>query len=396
MILKILRYIRGSVSVSIKSFFLERFLNLCAQNDILIWDISYKENNTVTLKMSISGFKKIRKHAYKTFSEIKIEQKQGLPFAISRGKHRKGLYIGISAAVFLFFLMSSFIWKIDISGNDKIQNGEILSLLSECGVKEGAFKFKINPQSVKDRILLKNDALSWIWVEIKGTRAIVSVREKKEAPKMYDKNTPSNIIAKRDALITGIAATNGEAVVREGDFVKKGDLLISGVLQSSVSGYKYINSLGVVKARTWYEKDITTPIEKNEFTKTSKKISKNTVNFFGFDVLLYHSDKIPFKFYDENEKVFAPSFGKNYPLGISFKKKTYFELERKKVKRSLKQAADEESAALKKQLDSEIGNDVSIVKKDAEYKKCENGNVYVKVTYECIEDIAENTVINTN
>ena len=55
----------------------------------------------------------------------------------------------------------------------------------------------------------------------------------------------------------------------------------------------------------------------------------------------------------------------------NFNKKTYFELERKKVKRSLKQAADEEAAALKKQLDSEIGNDISIIKKDTEYKKCE-------------------------
>lgn len=395
MILKIIRYIRGSVTLCVKGFFIEKFLNLCAEKNIFIWDISHKKNNTVMLKMSINGFKKIRNTAYKTRSEIKIIQKSGLPFVLENGKSRKGLFAGAFLAVLIFFALSSFVWEISVEGNEKMSEEKIISLLSECGFKIGTPRWKIDANEIKNKMLLKSDALSWIWVDVRGTRAVATVREKKEAPKIYDESAASNIVAKRNGLITGIAATNGIAVVKEGDVVAKGDLLISGVSESSVSGYKYINSSGTVKARTWYENEGQTSLVKTNFSKTSKKISKNTVNFFGFDVLLYWNDKIPFKFYEEETKNHRLRIGKNAPLPVEIKRKIYYELEKKETKISLEDAVKAEGDSLKKELDKTIGEEVSIVKKDVEFNEGENGTINVKVIYECIEDIAENVPIDT-
>lgn len=395
MIIRLIRYLRGYVKVNIKGFFIEKFLNECAKNNILLWNIKHTKNNLVTACMTIGGFRKIRRDAYKTCTEIKIFAKCGLPFYLHKNKNRKALIPGILIAVLMFLCLTSFIWAVEIEGNEMISDEEIITLLSECEFKTGIFRYNIDVEKIKNEVLKKTDRLSWIWVEINGTRAVVNVREKKEAPPVFDKAIPSNIVANRDGLVTSVVATTGQKVVKEGDIVTKGDLLISGVLESSVSGYKYVNSSGSVKARTWYEKEAQTSLIKTEFIKTDKKISKNTVNLFGFDVLLYIDDNIKFAHYEKDEKNHQLSLGKNTPLPFKLNRKIYWELKKKETKLTLADAVKECSDNLKKEIENELKKDTQIVKKDVFHTQNEDGTINVKVVYECIEDISENVMIDT-
>lgn len=390
MILALLRYFKGYVTLEIEGFFIEKFLNLCAQKNILIWDVVYGKNGIVTLKMTVRGFRKIRHDAYKTRTYVKTIKKSGLPFFISKNKNRKGLAIGIILSMIVFFYISSFIWQIEVDGNERLSDEKIISLLNEAGFKKGMIRFGIDNEKIKNDVLLKNEDLSWIWVDIKGTKAFVSVREKKEAPKVFDKNEPSNIIAVRDGLVTRVIAKSGQSVVKEGDVVSEGNLLISGVLESEAKGYKYVNASGEIWARTWHEIEGETTLIKEEFTKTSKKFSKKTINFFGFDVLLYRDKNIPFKYYEEETKNF--DFG---IVPISFTNTVYHELEKNETKLSLKDAVKKCGDNLKKELEKTLGEDVKIIKKDVVSSEGENGIIKVKVIYECNENIAKSIAINT-
>lgn len=63
--------------MGVRGFFLERFLNLCLKKDICLWDVKYGGENSLEMKMSINGFKKVRGAAYKTRSEVKIKKRAG-------------------------------------------------------------------------------------------------------------------------------------------------------------------------------------------------------------------------------------------------------------------------------------------------------------------------------
>jgi similar to stage IV sporulation protein len=389
LILALVRYLKGYVLIEVNGFFVEKFLNLCTDENIIIWDIKKNENGSLNLKMTLRAFKKIRRASYRTRTNVKILKRYGIKFFINNSKNRKGLVIGFILSFFMFVFLTSFIWSVDISGNEKIKDEEIMSLLKEAGFKKGMLRFNIDEEKIKNNVLLKTEDLSWIWVEIKGTRAFVEVREKKEKPEIFDKTTPSNIVAKRNGLVTKVIAKSGDKVVCEGDVVSKGDLLITGVKSDDKGEIKYYNSSGNVFARTWHEKCGKIEPKEVVFTKSLKKISKRTINLFGFDVLLYIDKKIPYKHFEKEEMV------KRFPLiPVTYKKATYFELIKTEKSISKEEAVKRKSELLKKELEKTLDDKIEIIKKDVTYTEEKNGIINVKVIYECSEDIAQKIYIN--
>ena len=126
MLLEINNFFRGYILLEVKGFSTERFINLTSYNNIYLWDIK-KNQNGVTLKVSIKGFKLLKNYARKTGCKIKILKKYGLPFKIYKYKKRKIFALGLLAIIILLCLFSSFIWRINILGNKKISSEKILN-----------------------------------------------------------------------------------------------------------------------------------------------------------------------------------------------------------------------------------------------------------------------------
>lgn len=379
--------------MGVKGFFLERFLNLCLKKDICLWDVSSESENKMHLKMSIKGFKTVRSAAYRTRSKVTVEKRAGLPFIIQKYKKRKAFVFGFFAAVFLFFALSCFIWRIDVTGNEKVETDLILNTLSDLGFKTGKLRYGVDVYYLQNEVLKKEKSLSWIWVDIKGTRATVSVKEKIPAPEIADYTTPSNIVAAKEGLVTRVVALNGEAAVKEGDIVDRGDLLISGVVDLGESGAVYTGAKGSVTARTWYTADGEFPLVKTEYIRTGEKISKNTVNLFGFNVPLYLKSDIPYKYYDTESKTGSAHLGKNFFLPFSYKKDVCFEKNKIETKLTTEGALVYYGDILKKDLDEKTGGNIKVVNKNVEHIMQKNGKIYIKVTYECIQDITKSVKI---
>ncbi len=392
MFVRFLHFLRGYVFVRVKGFFIERFLNLCLKKDIFLWDLNYLDENNINLKMSIKGFKMIRSCAYKTRSRVKILKKVGLPFVIQKYKKRKAFMISFIISICFFIFLSSFIWKIDVEGNEKINPQTLINQLNECGVKNGNLRYGIDVNYIQNEMMKKNKDLAWFWLEIKGTRATIKVKERVEAPEMIDKTTPANVVASNGGLVTKVVALSGQSVVKEGDVVDIGDILISGIEDFAEKGIKYVNARGSVTARTWHSIDKEFPLVKTEYQKTDKKISKRGVNFFGFDVSLYISDKIPYKYYDTAAYEKQLSIGKNFCLPIKFTKNTYYEKNKIETKLTQGDALVYYGDILKKELDKSLDKNIKVVNKNVEHK-INNNKIYIKVTYECIEEIAKTVKI---
>lgn len=249
MIINFLRLIFGFVEFEAKGGFPERFLNLCTVNGITLWQV---QNDGVKVKACtpIKAYRNIRKPAHKSGMKVKITRKRGLPFFVKYNKARVGVLIGAFVSVVLLFLSSCVLWDVEVTGNTKIKNEELLESLSGYDVRVGSVKSEIDTKSVESQLLKEYPELSWASINIFGMKAVLEVKENKDMPEIIDDNIPMNIVAKKDGRIILVNGYSGTNVVKEKDVVLSGDLLISGIKINQDGSERAVRAKGKVFAET--------------------------------------------------------------------------------------------------------------------------------------------------
>ena len=156
-------------------------------------------------------------------------------------KKRK-IFIGSLIVILLFiFGISNFIWNIEIKGNTVISKEEILQNLNDNGLKIGTLKQKIDSKEIINNMRLQRNDIAWIGINITGTNAIVEVVEADEKPEIIDENEYCNVVSDKEGVITKINVQNGTALVKEGDIIKKGSILIGGWIEGKYTGTRYVH-----------------------------------------------------------------------------------------------------------------------------------------------------------
>ncbi len=228
MLVRILRLLLGYVEFTASGGFFERFINLCNFEGVRLWNI-VRENDTLTACASIGDYKHIRKPARRSGMRVKLRYKRGLPFVLHGHRARAGLLIGFVILIAFVSIMSSALWEIEVTGAESAESERILEILKDDGIKIGAFKAKINADKAERDILSKMPELSWVTVNILGSKAQVEIRMAVISPDIIDLNTPVNVVALKDGVIKLTEVYIGQKAVNENVAVVKGDLLISGV-----------------------------------------------------------------------------------------------------------------------------------------------------------------------
>ena len=176
---KILDFFGGYVIISLKGFYIERFINICIRRGIKVWQIKRPEKNRAVVCMKISGFRQIRPVARKTYTTLHIIKKCGLPILLYKYRKRYVLFAGTAVILIFMFVMSQFVWIIDVKCAENIPKETIIQAAKEAGVYEGARKSQLKDiQKIRDIILNRVNDIAWAWVYIEGSKATIEIREK--------------------------------------------------------------------------------------------------------------------------------------------------------------------------------------------------------------------------
>lgn len=237
---------------------------------------------------------------YKTYSRLRKEsrfrkenRKQlGFLSLLSRYQKRKGLLIGFFLATALLIISSFFVWDIRIEGADAIHESVILNALENRGLYFGAFIPSVDTETTEQALILDVEGLSFVSINLRGTVARVEVRERENETEIIDRSTPSNLIAAADGQIEALQITGGVATVKIGETVKKGDILVSGIIDSTALGYRLVRARGEVLARTTKTYQAEISYETTEKVYTGRFFSKKTVKFFSKTIKLFGKDSI--------------------------------------------------------------------------------------------------------
>ena len=283
----LLNYILGYLNIEIEGYYIEKFINLCNNKKIALWNLKREKTTILNANIGITDFKEIRKILKKTKCRVKIKNKKGLPFIFNKYKKRKIFLLLLAICIATIIALSNFIWNIEITGTNKINKDEIMQILEETNFKVGTLKSKADTKEAINKIRLERDDVAWVGIDIKGTNAVVEIVEADEKPEIINEEEYCNLVASKDGIISKVNAANGTPLVKEGDVVKKGDILVAGWLEGKYTGTRYVHATGSVEARVWYSQKEKVPLKQIEKEYTGETETKYSLNINNFKINLY-------------------------------------------------------------------------------------------------------------
>lgn len=390
MLYKIWNYIRGYVIINVEGYFLEKFINICLHRHITMWNVEKISNRQMLLFMYVSDFFKLRPVVKKSKCRVTILKRCGFPFFIRRYKGRKAFALGAGVFVLLLFLMTSFIWKVEIVGNSDIDSGVIVERLVSLGARPGALKSSIDTKKIADELILGVKELAWVSVDVRGTKIKVQVAERQIPPVIVKKNEPCDIYASKDGIIKSMVVKAGMKAVTEGTTVKSGQLLVTGTVpnKNEKEPSKLVHAIAEIKARTWYEK------REEVITNTTERVyGEKTRNIFYLAFLDKKIQLIPgkvkFADFEKTVEVKGLSLGRDFELPFSFITEKYTEVKSLEREFSIEEAGQIAFDKVSREIVDIIPPTAEIIKTDKTLSEAPDGKTYAVITVECIEDIGE-------
>lgn len=393
----IFQFWKGYVILYLKGHDIERFFNICRRRGIRLWGIQRPENTEAVLCMELADFRKIRPVAYKTKTKVRIQKKRGVPMLLYKYRKRYFLFLGAVLLICFLAVMSQFVWSIEVEGLDDVDRQQVLAAAEYAGVRIGAWKGGLKDgQAMKDIILNRVPDISWTWVYLKGTKAVIRVEEKILPPVLLDKSVPCDVIARRDGLVKKITAKNGEPLVKTGEAVLAGDVIIAGTLADEEAGtYRLVHAMGAVEASTWHEKTGEYKLYYETRRPTGEKKTYRTLDLFSQKINLFRKNSIPYAEYDTIKDKKELALGKDGYLGIGMESVTYAEVDVVREPIAKDTALEIAQSELEAQIAKELLPGAVRVSSDLRHEQIDSETIRVTLTMEFVEQIGtENPIGN--
>ncbi len=324
-ILTVIRWLYGSVKIEFSGDSLERVFGICARNKIRLFAVS-KVDGKLVANVSFNDFKKTRKVLRKQGLRVHIIQKSGLPIFIQKKRNRIGFALGMLIFSLILIILQSRIWRIEITGADNIRKNDILNVCENNGIVIGGSKRKIDTSRSALNLSTELGGISWVAVNIEGTTVSVEIREEKEA-EFNTESAPSNLIAAYDGIVKSVEVTSGYSLVKPGDSVASGDILVEGKLELATGAIEFVNSSGKIMAQTNRKLTVSIPVVSPQMLVKSKPTSKIDIFFFGINLPLYFAKK-DFSIMSEDKNIAVIN---SVPLPISYTKTKFLQTENREV-----------------------------------------------------------------
>ncbi len=373
----------GFVRFEAEGVFCERFLNLAAERGIDIRD-PVKSGISMRANVLARDYAKLRAPARKAGVKLHIVSRRGLPFWLRRNSRRAGLAMGAVFFAAALFIMSQFIWEVRVSGNESVDAETILTAAEASGLKAGVWREAQNIQAIESALLINIKELSWVAVNLNGSVADLVVRESTPAPRLFhDDDVPTNIVAAKTGIIRRMEVYDGASVVKVGDAVTEGSLLVSAVIEDEYKQLTLKHARAKIFAETEYEIDVSFPLEQTLERRTGRVINHRTIEFFGAEIPLW---------FGEYEGAAQESLETSrlsllwLPLQITVKNVKIYPVEKHKLSYTEEQAKGGALQRLEEREAVELADAEIISKKTS--GGLEDGCFVLKAAYRCVMDIA--------
>lgn len=388
---ELVRRARGYVRFYVNGQAQEKFLNEAARARIPLWQI-VRSGQKTTACAPCARYRQLSRTARACGVRLRVCQRRGIPFLLQKMRARPGIPLGLLLFVTVQVILSGFVWQINVYGNTQVQSDRILQIAQSAGVHIGAPHSLLDTDAVRSALLRQLPELAWVGVNRLGARFDIEVRERSLQPEMVPVDEPCNLKARTGGVIWRVQAEDGFSVVRAGDVVQAGDLLVEGLRQDATGATILHHARGQVLAVTAHSFTYVQPFTYTVQQDTTHTVVRRRLLLFGMSLPLTFSQAPKDGVYRRtvrDEPLML--LGITWPVTV----RTEIWVEQMYAQQTCTeaQALALARAALAEKLQTTLGQ-VQLLSQE-EHVQISSGAANVTVTVTCIENIAVEEAIYT-
>jgi len=263
-LIRFLRFWRGTISFRVEGRFLERFLNLAARAKIPIWDGIRKEQ-CFCGKTLAERESELRAIAEKVQLQWENTSLSGAPKLWQSYGKRFGILLGAAILLLSGILSQQFVWKITVHGNETVSSQQVLDLANELGLRKGVWKHQLDVIELADTMTVQLEPVSWTAINLLGTVAEIEIVERVMPPELLNEETPCNVVASHEGQIVELDVYEGAKMRKIGDGVKEGDLIVSGIVEDKYGKNHYRHARAKIVVEYITEEIVEVPLHSTEW-----------------------------------------------------------------------------------------------------------------------------------
>lgn len=375
----------STYKIKIEGKDVKRFIKKLYSNNIYFNDIEMYDKYAY-VEVDKSNYEKLKQ--IKTIYKIEIVKLYGIIRIIDFIKRYSLFLIILGVGLLYLIFLSNIIFKVEVIHSKKEIRDLLYKELKYYNLDKYHFvKSYKEKEKIEEYILNKHkDKLEWLEIERIGTKYEVRVEER-IIKKENEKLDVQNIVAKKDGIITKIEASKGEIVKKIGDYVKKGDIIISGTIKKDDVIKGKVAASGNVYAEVWYKTIVDMPYYYKNSTKTGRKRKVLKIKFLDKDIYIFGFKK--YKFYDERKILYLKS--RILPIGFSYSLER--ELNVEEYLYSPEEAVNTAIEYASKKLQKNLRENESIISKTVLNSNENENYITVEIFYKVNENITDTSDI---
>lgn len=352
----------------------ERFMNMCRHHGIVIWQIGREDDICFCIEQKRFG--ELVPIARKSGVKPHICKKKGFPFLVQAFQREWPFYSGFLFFLALLFYFSSFVWEITYSGQSNYSRETLSKTVEAMKVYPGMKRSRLDCDAIEKQIRQVHPDISWVSAEEKGSVLQISIKEGKKTIVHDSQAGAAHLVAAQDGIVEQIVANRGTIMVKPGQHVKKGEILIQGLVPVTDDSNEVVENIPVAA-----KGDVTLLV--HEEWKEKIPVKHKVKEYTGHVVSVYEYIfgnkcfliKNPFKQLDNSMKydilTSVCADRTIHPLSLSFcmKKTEYREYRWKEIRYSEQMLRQEGMRLYRKRLTNADGEEKDLVEHAAVMKR---------------------------
>jgi len=379
---KSLEVIKSKIKLRVSGKNVNRYLFRLSKNHISLLSVLKKSKDEYDILIYFKDYELAQK--LNTIYDIHIIEYGGWEQEKKYLKKNKWIFLALIFSLLFLFFLSRLIFEVEIVTNDQAMKNRLLKELKELSIDKYHFQKSYQElQTIKTKLLeTHHDDIEWLEIERIGTKYRVRFEPRIIEP---DKKTTKerHLIAKKNAIIKKVESSTGQIVKGKNDYVKKGDIIVSGYISLNDSVKKTVSATGTVYGEVWYEVDVFYPFGYYEETKTGRKKEVYVIEFLSHRIELFNFHP----FYDKiiNSSTILEKRG--FP--IRFTKEKQEEVNIISSIETVEEATLKAVDLANKKIESKLNEEEYVLKYKIINREIENNGVRLKVFFSVYEDITD-------
>ena len=251
------------VKIKIEGFRIDRLLDKAMKRGLDVRNIriiSPLQAVCWVTPQDLAELKKMAKALYK----ITEEEHRGPEYRVRKFIRTPLKVAGVVVVLALVISQSFFVKTIEVSGYKAIPETLLRECLSESGVSEGAYRPAIDWNAAENHVYETFPQITWLQLVYDGRKVFLNISES-ESPivteefSREEERKYTNIVASRSGYIETVSIYRGMLLVEEGEFVRKGQVLVSVYVPTEPTVYEedwpksyYVRCSGEIWAKVPY------------------------------------------------------------------------------------------------------------------------------------------------